>query len=53
MPKVTPIVTAYVLMDDETRGGISSIDEQVSDEDKKEVFIKNVFDGLRLAGIVD
>ena len=53
MPKIAPIVTAYVLMGDETRGGISSIDEQVSAEDKKEVVIKNVFDGLRLAGIVD
>ena len=53
MPKIVPTVTAYILMDDENLGGISSIDEQVSAQDKKDAAVKNVFDGLRIAGIVD
>ena len=52
MPRIAPIVTAYVLMDDDTVG-ISSVNEVVTDEDKKEAHVKMVMANLRLAGLTD
>lgn len=52
MPKISPIVTAYVLMDDDSLG-ISSVNEVVTDDDKKEAHVKMVMTNLRLAGLID
>ena len=52
MPKTAPTVTAYVLMDDDLVG-ISSVNEVVSDEDKKEAHVNLVMTNLRLAGLTD
>ena len=52
MPKIDPIVTAYVLMDDDNVG-ISSVNEVVTDEDKKEMHVKMVMANLCLSGLTD
>ena len=50
MPKINP--TEYVLMDDDSVG-ISSVNEIVANEDKKEAHVKLVMTNLRLAGLID
>ena len=52
MPKIDPTVTAYVLMDDDNVE-ISSVNEVVTNGDKKDTHIQLVMTNLHLVGISD